>query len=323
MGSYAECWLDDLYVGSTKNDFDYSLMQLFRASDKHIQKCALKDVPRAMRWSSDSYDDPDEVVNVVYYSAPVSVVRDRLDLKGYTLDAVKRAFKKRIKVQERFYSEPTEGMEAYYNSRARILKNLTVEEWLTTLRKIKNAGLANPLRKMTPYQEIATLEHFMLEEDWYGFSGVDLNVPLRLALEICDEGTHFINDLTDVVSSGYINKKEDCVALASEFSSSEHLSRSKIIVLTEGRSDGWILSESMKVLYPHLYDYFGFMDFETARVEGGASPLVKIVKSFAGAGIMNKVIAIFDNDTAGHEAVRSLRSIKLRPINRERFPNKI
>ena len=67
----------------------------------------------------------------------------------------------------------------------------------------------------------------------------------------------------------------------------------------------------MKALYPHLADYYTFMDFEAARVEGGASPLSKIVKSFAGAGIANKVIAIFDNDTAGQEAIRTLHKIKL------------
>src|SRR5579862_3918222 len=53
------------------------------------------------------------------------------------------------------------------------------------------------------------------------------------------------------------------------------------------------------------------MDFEAARVEGGASHLSRIVKSFAGAGIANKVIALFDNDTVGQDAVRLLRQIKL------------
>jgi len=143
------------------------------------------------------------------------------------------------------------------------------------------------------------------------FRGVDLNVPLRLALETCTEQENLVYDLTDLVSSGYFTKNEDFVALAFESTANEHTSRSKIVILTEGKSDGWILSESMKILYPHLADYFTFMDFEAARVEGGASHLAKIVKSFAGAGIANKVIAIFDNDTTGLEAIRSLRQIKL------------
>jgi len=38
------------------------------------------------------------------------------------------------------------------------------------------------------------------------------------------------------------------------------------------------------------------------------------VKAFAGAGILNKVVAIFDNDTAAEAAIRSLRNIRL-PTN--------
>jgi len=310
MGSYVECWLESLYVGSTKNDFDYSLMQLFRSSDKRVERSAVKDLPRSMRWA-DYVDDPNEKVDVVYYTAPVRVIRDRLDLKGYTLAAAERAFMKRMRIQARDYSEPTAGMEDYYETRANILKALDVGKWLATLRRIKESGFGTSTHGMSRHKPMVNLEEFMLEEDWYGFSGVDLYVPLRLALEICNQDDNFIYDLTDLVSAGYVQKREDCVAIASEFSAGEHTSRSKIIILTEGRSDGWILSESMKLLYPHLYDYFAFMDFEAARVEGGASHLAKIVKSFAGAGIINKVIAIFDNDAVGQEAIHSLRQVKL------------
>ena len=310
MGSHAECWLESLYVGSTKNDFDHSLMQLFRASDKRVERSAAKDLPRSMMWA-DYVVDPNEKVDFVYYTAPARIIRDRLDLKGYTLAAAKRAFMKRIRRQAKDYSEPTVGMEDYYENRESILKALDVDKWLATLRHIRESGLGTSTHGMSPYKPVVNLEEFMLEEDSYGFSGVDLYVPLRLALEICNQDDNFIYNLTDLVSGGYVKKREDCVAIASEFSAGVHTSRSKIVVLTEGRSDEWILSESMKLLYPHLYDYFAFMDFETARVEGGASHLAKIVKSLAGAGIINKVIAIFDNDTIGQEAIHSLRQVKL------------
>ena len=311
MGSYAECWLESLYVGSTKNDFDYSLMQLFRASDKRVERSAVKDLPRSMRWT-DYVDDPNEKVDVVYYTAPARIIKDRLDLKGYTLAAAKRAFMKRIRIQAEDSSEPTVGMEDYYENRANILNALDVDKWLATLRHIKESGLGTSTHGMSSYKRVVNLEEFMLDEDWYGFSGVDLYVPLRLALEMCNQDDNFIYDLTDLVSGGYSWKRGRIASpLRLSFSAGEHTSRSKIIILTEGRSDGWILCESMKLLYPHLYDYFGFMDFEAARVEGGASHLAKIVKSFAGAGIVNKVIAIFDNDTVGQEAIHSLRHAKL------------
>jgi hypothetical protein len=56
------------------------------------------------------------------------------------------------------------------------------------------------------------------------------------------------------------------------------------------------------------------MDFEGVRVPGGAGNLANTVKAFAGAGIVNKIIAVFDNDTAAEEAIRPLTDLR-RPAN--------
>jgi hypothetical protein len=256
-------------------------------------------------------DNHDEVVHFVYYRAPAGVIRDRLELQGYTLSTAKKAFMRNIQAQAKEYSEPTQGMEDYYENRVRLLNSVDVDKWLAALDQIKKLRKGTATRHSQHKSEV-NLEEFMLEEEhWYGYSGADLYVPLRLALETCKGTENLAYDLTDLVEQGYLDKKEDCVAVSFGLAAGEYASRSKIIILTEGRSDGWILAESMKLLYPHLYDYFSFMDFDSARVEGGASHLAKIVKSFAGAGIVNKVIAIFDNDTVGQEAIRSLRQIKL------------
>lgn len=311
MGSYAECWLATLYVGSTKNDFDDTLMQLFRASDKRMYRSAIKDLPRALvHWTK---ENPRRKVNVVYYTASALLVKDRLNLKGYTLPTAKRAFMKRMQAESQWYSNhAVPQFKEFYENRARILRELNVEHWIETVKSFKAASRGVPPWGTTKlHQAELTLEDFMLQTEWYGFDGTDLNVPLRLALEICDERDSFIYDLSDLVDARYFDKDDDFVALASDFSASEHASRSKIIILTEGRSDTWILSGAMKLLYPHLSDYFSFMDFEAAKVEGGVSHLARVVKSFAGAGIVNKVIAVFDNDTAGEEAIRSLRRLKL------------
>ena len=56
------------------------------------------------------------------------------------------------------------------------------------------------------------------------------------------------------------------------------------------------------------------MDFEGVRIGGGAGSLVNIVKAFAGAGIVNRTVALFDNDTAARAVLAGLRSIRL-PAN--------
>mgnify|MGYP001587389859 FL=1 len=85
----------------------------------------------------------------------------------------------------------------------------------------------------------------------------------------------------------------------------------RIIVLTEGSSDAEIISESLRVMFPHLVPYFSFMDFAAARPTGGAGSLVQLVKAFTAARISNRVVALFDNDTAAREALQGLKDITL------------
>lgn len=311
MGSYAECWLGSFYVGSTKNDVDPGLMQLFRSSDKTVVSGKRQSLPFQMRrWTE--YVEESEDVCAVFYKAPALIVRDRLELKGYTLEVAKAAFTTSIRAEADHYAEwlDRKGGEIF-EPVARILKTADVDEWLAALRLIRSKDLKQRDKGGDSKEYDGTLIGYMLDHDWYGYSGPDLNVGLRLALEVCSDKGELIYDITDLILGGYFPPEEDFVEYALGLSSSQYSSSGKIIVLTEGRSDSWIISESLRLLYPHLADYFTFMDFDGARVGGGAGSLANIVKAFAGAGIVNKVIAVFDNDTAAEAAIRSLRNVRL------------
>ena len=78
-----------------------------------------------------------------------------------------------------------------------------------------------------------------------------------------------------------------------------------IVVLTEGRTDSEFLTAGLKVLYPHLTDLIRFLDYEY-RPEGGVSALVRMIRAFTAAGIVNRVVAVFDNDTAAADGLRNL-----------------
>jgi HEPN/Toprim N-terminal domain 1 len=311
MGSYAECWLGSFYVGSTKNAVDPDLMQLYRASDKTTFQGKKREVPYHLRrWTEHVEDDED--VTVVCYQAPVSIIRDRLELKGYTLATAKAALSISISAEASRYTEwlDQQGGE-YFARNARVLGMADVDRWLAALNEIKTKGLKQRVIGGDSKEFEGTLIGYMLENDWYGYSGCDLNIGLRLAIEVCSEGDELAYDLTDLILSEYYLAEEDFVEQALFLTSDEYSSSGKTIVLTEGRSDSWIISESLRLLYPHLADYFTFMDFDGARVGGGAGNLANIVKSFAGAGIVNKVVALFDNDSAAEAAIQVLRSVRL------------
>src|SRR6266511_2600045 len=91
--------------------------------------------------------------------------------------------------------------------------------------------------------------------------------------------------------------------------------------LTEGRTDAQFLSAALTLLYPHLTDLVSFLDYDH-KAEGGAGALVRMVKSFAAAGIANRVVALFDNDTAAADALRALDTSKLpNHVRVLRYPN--
>lgn len=55
------------------------------------------------------------------------------------------------------------------------------------------------------------------------------------------------------------------------------------------------------------------MDFGKGA-EGSASAIMKAVSSFIGAGVTNRIVAIADNDTAAHDAMKKMKASEL-PAN--------
>jgi len=259
----------------------------------------------------------------VYYEVPVSIVGDRLDLLGYTRETACEAFAAYVEGErdqyERWSERPPDGIEPstpaimreHWERSRDLLSKLTVDSWLQGLREIRASGLKpNRYGRYEGPPENSLLGH-MLSHEWYGFPGPDLNVALRLALEVCPHSQSLLYDVTDLVSSGYLSPEDDLIEQSTGIAAEDYQANSKIIVLTEGRTDAEILRESLVVLYPHLADYYSFMEFDLAKVGGGAGNLANIVKSFAGAGISNRTIAVFDNDTAAAASLKALERVTL------------
>jgi len=117
-------------------------------------------------------------------------------------------------------------------------------------------------------------------------------------------------DVTDIYESGYIAVEEVPHASLEPSRDRVDLAFTKILILTEGRSDQRLIEAALRRFYPHLADLYSFVDFEGFRVEGGASPVGRLLKGLAGAGVSGRIIAIFDNDAAGHETLLSLKTVR-------------
>lgn len=324
MGSYAECWLDDLHVGSSRNDIDPYLITLFRPQDKVVLSYPFHRLPSILERYRESLEE-DRDLKLLYYQIPVRVARDRLEVLGYTLNTVEEAFKEWAKRKHTEIAESIQGwaerdsetqklLADHYRADAKILESLTPFSWIEALKTIRSSGLETNYHRRYEGPHKGTLIEYMLSNDWYGFPGHDMFVPLRLAIEAFGDNGDLIYDLTDLLWSEYFDEEEDLVAYGLGVTAAEYSATAKTIVLTEGKTDAWILSESFKVLFPHLQDYFSFLDFESTGYGGGVGNLANVVKAFAGAGIVNNVVALFDNDTAAAAACKTLEKIAL-PAN--------
>ncbi len=318
MGSYAELRLGSFYLGSTKDDVDPQIMTIFRESDKRIVKTTPAQLELVRSFATDELEE-NESVTLVQYVCAAPLVRDRLELMGFTREVAEAGFYRGLKEDIAHYEEWVEGSHGdefknFLKETLQTLRELSLDNWLSNLEEIRRRGLKPTYSSNRVCEEYSPLLRHMLCEkghDGYGFPGYEFRHFIRLLLDVCAEADELVYDLTDLALGGWIEEADDLVKVADELISADFAVSRRIIILTEGITDKWILGRSLRLLYPHLSDYFRFMDFEGAKVGGGAGELANIVKAFAGAGIINRIVALFDNDTAAEAAIQSLSTITL------------
>lgn len=89
---------------------------------------------------------------------------------------------------------------------------------------------------------------------------------------------------------------------------------SKILIVTEGSSDSFIINRSMNALYPDIADFFYFVDMEENYPFTGTGNLFGFFQGLSRIKIQNNILVIFDNDAAGIEKFEQYRSLP-RPKN--------
>ena len=200
-----------------------------------------------------------------------------------------------------------------------LLEKLTFDAYVAAFAKI----IADQLKPISGHVQntegCEPLVEYILRSDGDPAFGIfehnqDIRLVIRLACEVASADTYVVQDITDIVySGGYYTEDEAVCEKETRALISGYPENSPIIILTEGSTDASILKEALALLYPHLSDYYSFFDFHSSNAKGGTGPLVSLVKSFAAAGITNRVIALLDNDTAAREAKGELDKISLPP----------
>ena len=334
MSSYADVTLGSLCLATSRNGFDPTLMWLFRQTDKRIELFDRRDRARLMKYiveeAIDEFDEHDPFA-CIEYRCSASKARDRLDLKGYTREVAESGFKQGLKCEIERIKRSAElfpSISGIYDERLKTLNTLTISSWLKALERIWRDELTEKEVSSLPSNDAELpLLRYMLgpSGNLYGFPGEGWHhfwLFARLAVEAVPPQEQLVYDLSNVVYGGWVNEDDDLVFQAESQIHTDLQLAHRVIILTEGDTDKRILERSLKLLYPHLADYFHFFDFTGKKVGGGVGQLANLVRAFAAADVQHRILALFDNDTAAKAALSNLLLDSLpKNISVRRYPD--
>jgi len=285
-----------------KNYVPNELMTVFRQSDRYENSDLIaeyENLPDHSEWST-------KYRRLIGYRTNVKTLRERLHLMGFSLDHIRAE-------AIRILSEATEDEESVLRDR-----------WMNTARpripdmeSLLDATIKrlHEVDWVWPYgSEVGDLDK-LLEWTWeeIAHEGRDPRFILALQLRGFQGNCSCVLDLTDLAMGGWLDWNEDLVLRASSRLQLETSASGKIIVLTEGSTDAAALQGALRVLRPDVRDYFTFLDFAGFSAPGGTDRVVSLAKGLAAASVMNRVVAVLDNDVAGREAERQLSRAGLPP----------
>jgi len=311
MGTYCELYIADYPVFSSKSQVEPLVMTMFRETDKRTfdRKCIERN---QIEWGHADWD-PEEVESVVEYSATVTNVRDRLRVMGFTLSQAESDFLSSKQARVADLKEMATDSNLW-DEEIGLLESASFRDFLNAFSEILRSGV-HPVHVVEQRPVVSTLARYILrdrEDSYWGFPCGDIRSFFRALIEVIPENAFVTQDITDLVNGGYYSTTDAICDLAQNELKGDYSTNSRIIILTEGPTDTQVLKTSIDLLYPHLSGYYSFMDL-AVRAPGGAGSLVHVIKSFSGAGIENRTVALFDNDAAGHSTASLLDEIRLPP----------
>ncbi|MFE9183752.1 HEPN/Toprim-associated domain-containing protein [Micromonospora haikouensis] len=308
MASYASIFLNDKEVFSYRNEVHSEVNYFFSPSDR-VEIVGQEAIKYAHGYFAlEDYDEDElEALEVIAYQASAEVVRDRLTVLGYGMKIVEDVFvemrqillessQRTVEYLAEMESDSDHQVYVQQSKQSlRYYQELTFPQWLEDVKThlSEKAGMEVPDQR-----DLGVLDLF---------ESMDQRVVMRLLSEVAAPGDIFTLDLTELSEGGWLDG-DISVITGPDIDGKPNAGPP--IVITEGRFDARVLQESIKLLKPHLAGYVRFLDYDVGN-EGGAAAAVRMVKSFAAAGIANPVLALFDNDSAAREAVLGFGTINL------------
>jgi len=244
------------------------------------------------------------------YSRKLSSIMNRLNLLGYTLDEIKNQYNTFLKEAENFACNVNLTFEEFY----RVISNID-------LSKVDSVSIAVEYDEngydLGEYARRCILDDSEIKDKLYElidhseqryyigefFENIDPYITLRILAENPNNADLELQwRFADVVENGWVEREEIVCPLPPN---------KRILLVTEGSSDSFILREAIHNLFPDIADFFDFVDMEENYPFTGAGNLYNFCLGLARIGIQNNTIVVFDNDSAGNEKYEQVHQIPM------------
>jgi hypothetical protein len=301
-------WPYEVFVGSDVLAFSFELPEALVAV--FIESDRIPSLPQE--------EQDDEYLPKFRYEATVKTIRDRLEIIGYTSDRWRAELElfRQVqieKLQEQIVEEEDRGQSASKSKRiAKVIEHSLPKRWINTLTAMLSDGWG-----WCPREGRSFVLAKAMTDGEYGalqLPFTDERCLFRALVDLHDDSDLVHFDFGDAVWNENADPKASFTLQAASALLERARTVEKIIVLTEGKTDTRIPQRSFDRLYPHLKHMFTFFDHAAFKSGGGASELERLARGFAGAGISNRTVVLFDNDTAGFAAAQKLTNAQL-PAN--------
>ncbi|MBB3082304.1 HEPN/Toprim-associated domain-containing protein [Geodermatophilus sabuli] len=287
MGWIARLRIRDLEAFSWYDDVEPTFLFLFTSSD----------VVREPRDPEELDDYPDAYATVLVATA--GILADRLDFLGLGKKASERVFgcnlDQWLEWQKALLPEIGEEL---LQPEIDALEGLELSGWVDLVAEALPAPKLGTARRRGSPVSLDSLLRIWQDDD--------PRLLLRALVMALDPADDVRLDVSPMREGNHIDAAFNPQAAATAYFSYAMANGSPAVIITEGSTDARILHEALAVRYPHLQSFIRFFDFADGA-EGSASSGVRTLKSFAAAGISNRVILLLDNDSAARDARRALK----------------
>jgi hypothetical protein len=276
---------DEISVCSSKSQVTDELIALFQESDR-------KTVGSGSVIAIDAK---------IQYFAKRKTILSRLDIMGYSYAVAREALNRRLQREREFWHDDSRTASEWIRKHSSALEEFSVDQWYALAPQALQ-------REAGGHQPKDYIEQCMrADEGWLWFAGLGSLLSLRALLDACTEIENVTLDISELVFAGYLSEEEAICSDRRSVASINQNPLSTVVIIAEGSTDIMVLESSLSKLFPEYYNYFSFFNNGDVNIniDGGVSHLVRFLKAFAVARAPFRMVALFDNDTAGLQALRS------------------